>query len=138
MVMCNNVSSKYRSKLMKSIRSKDTLPERMFRKALWARGIRYRKNCRSIYGCPDIAITKHKITVFIDGEFWHGYKWQTKRTLIKSNREYWIRKIERNMEKDKLVGEMLTKEGWLVLRFWSQRVIKNLPECIEEVLKHCK
>ena len=86
--------------IMSRIRNKDTSIEVSLRKALWGAGIRYRKNYREIPGAPDIAITKYQIAIFCDGEFWHGKDWETKKARIKSNRDYWIEKIERNINRD--------------------------------------
>lgn len=115
---------------MSRIRSENTKAEVKLRKALWAKGYRYRKNVRSLPGSPDIAIKKYKIAVFIDGEFWHGYNWEEKRAAIKSNRSYWIPKIERNMERDRENTQKLQENGWLVLRFWEQRLKKEFNTCL--------
>ncbi len=115
---------------MSRIRSKDTKAEVRLRKALWARGYRYRKNVKSLPGSPDIAIKKYKVAVFIDGEFWHGYNWEEKRQTIKRNRAYWIPKIERNMERDRENTQKLQEKGWLVLRFWEQRLKKEFNVCL--------
>jgi len=129
-------TTKERSNLMKKIRSKNTRPEVVFRKALWANGIRYRLNVKTLSGTPDIVIRKNKIAIFIDGEFWHGYNWIEKRNRIKNNKDYWIPKIERNMERDKEVNESLTKNGYRVLRFWMSQVYDDLDGCIEVVLRN--
>jgi DNA mismatch endonuclease (patch repair protein) len=115
---------------MSRIRSKDTKAEVRLRKALWARGYRYRKNVKSLPGSPDIAIKKYKVAVFIDGEFWHGYNWEEKQHAIKRNRAYWIPKIERNMERDRENTRKLQEKGWLVLRFWEQRLKKEFNICL--------
>jgi len=115
---------------MSRIRSKDTKTEVKLRKALWAKGYRYRKNVKSLPGSPDIAIKKYKVAVFIDGEFWHGYNWEQKRQTIKRNRAYWIPKIERNMERDRENTQKLQENGWLVLRFWEQRLKKEFNVCL--------
>lgn len=115
---------------MSRIRSKDTKAEVRLRKALWAKGYRYRKNVKSLPGSPDIAIKKYKVAVFIDGEFWHGYNWEKKRQTIKRNRAYWIPKIERNMERDRENTQKLQEKGWLVLRFWEQRLKKEFNTCL--------
>jgi DNA mismatch endonuclease (patch repair protein) len=115
---------------MSRIRSKDTKTEVKLRKALWAKGYRYRKNVKSLPGSPDIAIKKYKVAVFIDGEFWHGYNWEEKRQAIKRNRAYWIPKIERNMERDRDNTQKLQEKGWLVLRFWEQRLKKEFNVCL--------
>jgi DNA mismatch endonuclease (patch repair protein) len=115
---------------MSRIRSKDTKAEVRLRKALWARGYRYRKNVKSLPGSPDIAIKKYKVAIFIDGEFWHGYNWEEKQHAIKRNRAYWIPKIERNMERDRENTRKLQEKGWLVLRFWEQRLKKEFNICL--------
>lgn len=113
-----------RSNIMKKIKSKDTDPEIMLAKELWKRGIRYRRNYTSLPGKPDIAITKYKIVIFVDGEFWHGYNWEDKKERIKANRDYWIRKIEKNIERDKQNNIKLERCGWAVLRFWEHTLKK--------------
>lgn len=120
---------------MQAIRSKDTSIELALRKALWERGIRYRKNYKKLIGKPDIAITKYKIAVFCDSDYWHGYDWENRNQRIKSNRDYWVPKIERNMERDREVTSALQSEGWLVIRFWEWQIKKHLDECVEEVLR---
>ena len=112
---------------MSRVHSTGWKDEVILRKMLWHKGIRYRTNYKKLPGKPDIAITKYKIAVFIDGEFWHGYEWEKHKPRIKRNREYWIHKIEYNIEHDKEVNEKLRADGWIVLRFWSKKVLKN-PE----------
>jgi len=123
-----------RSKLMSKIRGKDTQPEILFRKALWASGIRYRINVSKLPGKPDIVIEKRKIVIFIDGEFWHGYKWEEKKPKIKSNRDYWITKIEKNIHRDIENTEKLKALGYSVFRFWEHEIKKDLSTCINLVL----
>ena len=88
-------------------------------KALWHEGIRYRRNYKELPGSPDIAITKYKVAVFVDGEFWHGQDWQNRKKKLKSNREYWIAKIEENIERDRRNDELLTAMGWKPVHFWE-------------------
>lgn len=128
-------SKEIRSKIMKAIKSKDTKEEILLAKALWHKGHRYRKNNKSVFGTPDLTFKKYKIAVFVDGEFFHGYNWEDKKEKIKSNREYWISKIERNMQRDKDVNQYLVKNGWKVIRFWSSFVKKNLSYCIKIIEK---
>lgn len=112
--------------------------EVMLMKELWSRGLRYRKNVKTIYGKPDIAFIGRKVAVFCDGEFWHGYNWEERKNDFKSNQEFWIPKIERNMERDKEVTQKLEADGWTVLRFWERDIKKNLIECadiIEDTVK---
>lgn len=118
---------------MKKIKSKGTKPEIIMAKSLWQCHIRYRKNYNKLPGKPDIVITKSKIAIFIDGEFWHGYNWEDKKQRIKSNRDYWIDKIEKNIERDKKYNEQLINLGWKVIRFWEKSVIKNTQECINQI-----
>lgn len=124
-----------RSENMRRIKSKDTSIEIKLRKALWAKGYRYRKNCKDIRGKPDICFKGGKIAIFCDSEFWHGKYLQEKKYIPKTNKDYWIPKIERNIERDKEVTEYLTKEGWIVLRFWQKDIEKNIKFCIEEIEK---
>lgn len=123
-----------RSQTMRRIRSKDTKAEVRLRRALWQRGYRYRKNVRDLPGSPDIAIKKYKLAVFVDGEFWHGYRWAEKRDTIKSNRAYWIPKIERNMQRDRQNTRLLQEKGWTVLRFWERRLKKEFDLCLSIVI----
>lgn len=120
-------TTKQKSAEMSRVHSTGGEDEVILRKMLWHKGIRYRTNYKKLPGKPDIAITKYKIAVFIDGEFWHGYEWEKHKPRIKRNREYWIHKIEYNIEHDKEVNEKLRADGWIVLRFWSKKVLKN-PE----------
>ena len=118
---------------MLRIRSKNTKIEVRLRKTLWHLGIRYRINYAALPGKPDIAITKHNIAIFCDGEFWHGKDWENKRETIHSNREYWIPKIERNMKRDTETDRELTAMGWQVLHFWGGDIMKRLDDCIDDV-----
>ena len=90
-------------KSMSRIRGKDTSIEMTLRKALWAKGYRYRKNVKDLPGRPDIALTKYKIAIFCDSEFFHGKDWETLKPRLEKgkNPDYWIPKIERNMERDR-------------------------------------
>lgn len=132
--MADNLTPEQRRKNMQAIKCRDTSIELALRKALWKKGIRYRKNYKLLIGKPDIVITKHKIAVFCDSDYWHGYDWENRSRRIKSNRDYWIPKIERNMERDKEVTESLEREGWLVLRFWEWQIRRQLDECVAEIL----
>ncbi len=127
-----------RSKIMGRIRGKNTKPELAFRKALWEAGYRYRIDYKKLIGKPDIALKKYKTVIFIDGEFWHGYNWEERKDKVKTNREFWIAKIERNIQRDEEVNEALDEMGYKVFRFWETEVKKNLDACLEEVLTHLK
>ena len=133
--MADDLTPEQRRRNMQAIHSKDTTIELILRKALWERGVRYRKNYKKLIGKPDIAITKYKIAVFCDSDYWHGYDWENRNQRIKSNRDYWVPKIERNMARDREVTEALQRDGWLVLRFWEWQIRKHLSECVESVLQ---
>lgn len=120
---------------MSRIRSKDTGIELKLRKELWSRGLRYRKNARSVYGNPDIVFKGKKVAVFCDSEFWHGRDWETRKFDFKSNEDRWIAKIERNMERDRQVTAVLETDGWTVLRFWGKDIDKKAADCADEVEK---
>lgn len=129
-------TTKDRSKIMSKIRNRDTKPEQKLRKLLWSLGIRYRKNVKSLPGTPDVAIKKYKLAIFIDGEFWHGYNWEEKKDKIKSNRKYWIPKIERNMQRDREVNLQYKEMDWTVLRFWDNEIKKEFGASIIKILEY--
>ena len=118
---------------MSRIHNKDTKIEVTLRKELWSRGLRYRKNDSVIFGHPDIAFISKKVVVFCDSEFWHGFDWENRKNDIRSNRDFWIPKIERNMKRDIEVNEALEAQGWVVLRFWGRDIEKNLSECADKI-----
>jgi len=127
-----------RHKNMQAVKSKDTAIELLLRKELWSRGIRYRKNVKSIIGKPDIAFIKKKVAVFCDSEFWHGFDWEHKKSDIKSNRDFWIPKIEKNIARDKEVNDALAADGWIVLRFWGQQIKKDVKACADLIVAALK
>jgi DNA mismatch endonuclease (patch repair protein) len=114
-----------RSKLMSKIRGTNTRAEIALRKALWACGVRYRLNVSNLPGKPDIVIRKSKIVIFVDGEFWHGFKWKRKKPKIKSNRDYWIPKIERTIKRDKNNNTKLSSLGYAVFGFGNKILRKT-------------
>lgn len=130
-------NEEYRSKMMSKIRSTGGKAETLLAKKLWHEGIRYFRNYSKLVGKPDIAITKYKIAVFVDGEFWHGYDWKNqKKKRLHNNREFWINKIEKNMERDKYVNTQLQEQGWIVIRFWEKHeVLHDISACVSEVKK---
>lgn len=127
-----------RSKIMSKIRGKNTKPELAFRKALYAAGYRYRIDYKKLIGKPDILLKKYKTIIFIDGEYWHGYNWATRKPKVKTNREFWIAKIERNMQRDQEVNAELERLGYRVFRFWESEIHKELKRCLSEVITHLK
>ncbi len=129
----DNLTPEQREKNMKHIKAKDTEIEMRLRMELWRRGYRYRKNYNKLPGRPDIALTKYKIAIFCDGEFFHGRDWDNLRSKLKdsNNGEYWISKISHNIDHDNEVNKMLLSMGWTVIRFWGKDIKKNLDECVK-------
>ncbi len=127
-------SKEQRRKNMQAVKSKGSKIEIILGKALWKSGLRYRKNVKDIFGKPDFAFKKYKVAVFCDSEFWHGKDWNEKKSEIKSNREFWYNKIERNIERDKEVNIKLNEEGWIVIRFWEKEIINKIDDCIQKVM----
>ena len=133
--MSDNLTPEQRHKNMKNIRSKDTGIEIRLRKALWERGYSYRKNYKKLPGKPDIVLTKYKIVIFCDGEFFHGKDWEVlkPRLLQGDNGEYWVEKISRNIARDNEIEKELLFLGWTVIRFWGKDILKNTNECIKVI-----
>lgn len=120
---------------MKQVKNKDSVIEIALRKELWNRGLRYQKNVTKIFGKPDLVFKGKKVAVFCDSEFWHGYNWEERKKDFKSHQEFWIPKIERNMQRDIEVTEELQKQGWKVLRFWGNEIKKDVSGCAEIIEK---
>lgn len=135
----DRLTKEQRRKSMQNIKSHDTSIELKLRKTLWKKGFRYRKNYKKLPGTPDIALTKYKIAIFCDSEFFHGRDWEVLKPRLESgsNSQYWVSKIARNRERDDEVNKRLLFEGWTVIRFWGKDIVKNSEECvkvIEEVI----
>lgn len=126
-----------RKRNMQHIPSKDTKAELLLRKALWHKGLRYRKNVKSLPGKPDIVFTKNKIAIFVDGDFWHARgHLDSPGEQIGTNKTFWRKKLTANAERDRFVNDALLEQGWLVLRFWESDVKKDLKHCVDEILKY--
>ncbi len=123
------------TKTMKRVKSKDTSIEVALRKALWKRGFRYRKNCAKLPGKPDIVIPKYKIAIFCDSEFFHGKDWDKLKIQLRkgNNADYWIKKIERNRQRDRENEKKLMFLGWKAVRFWGKDIAKDVNECVRVV-----
>jgi len=128
------------SSIMRRVKARDTKPEITFRKALWARGLRYRLHDPNLAGKPDIVLPGKRLVIFVDGDFWHGNQWE-KRNLTSleeqfsdDKKEYWLGKIHRNMERDLTNTLKLLADGWRVLRFWSSDIEENLDRCVNLVV----
>jgi DNA mismatch endonuclease (patch repair protein) len=129
----DNLTPKQRSKNMRAIRSTNTKVEVHLAKALWHLGYRYRKNNRTVFGTPDLTFKKLKIAIFVDSEFFHGKDWENEKDRVKTNAEFWQKKIERNMQRDIEVNTYLESQNWKVLRFWSAEIEKNLEDCVTKI-----
>jgi DNA mismatch endonuclease Vsr len=123
---------------MQAIRSQDTKIEILLGKALWAKGYRYRKNDKSVFGKPDFTFKRFKVAVFCDSEFWHGKDWLTLKKRLNTNPGYWHAKIERNINRDIKVNEELRSAGWAVIRFWEKDILKDTEQCVLAVVRACE
>ncbi|NMC99301.1 MAG: very short patch repair endonuclease [Bacteroidales bacterium] len=126
-------------KIMSSIKSENTNPERILGKVLWQKGIRYRKHYK-IPGKPDYAILKHKIAIFCDGDFWHGNNWKIRNLgslekELENYTEFWKNKILKNIARDKKVNKTLKSMGWKIFRFWESDIKKNSNKCVDKIVK---
>lgn len=131
--MADNHTTEVRSFNMSRIRSKNTKPEEMVRKYLFSRGLRYRKNVKTLPGCPDVVFPKYKTVVFVNGCFWHKHDCG-KFVWPSSNEDYWRKKIERNVERDAENQTALKNAGWKVMVIWEcQLKKKNAQENLEHL-----
>lgn len=122
------------SKRMSHVKTKRNSAEVMIAKSLWHRGYRYRLNYKALLGSPDIALTKYRIAIFIDGEFWHGKDFEQRKTKLKNNKDYWIEKIKENIDRDLRNDKLLRQMDWYPIHFWSNDVIKYCNQCIDEII----
>ena len=128
------MTDEQRSYNMSRIKGKNTSIEMLLSKKLWHRGLRFRKNSPQVYGHPDISIKKYRIAIFCDGDFWHGYDWENRKDSIKSNRDYWIPKIERNIAKDIEVNHVLKSLGYTVIRLWEHEIRKDADDAADMIM----
>lgn len=131
-------TTKQRSLLMQKIKSSRTSPEITLQKFLSKKGFKFKINYRNLPGNPDIVLLNKKIAIFVDGEFWHGYRWEEKKKKIKDNRAYWIPKIERTIARDEKNNKKLKEAGWRVVRFWQYQITRDLEKCIMKIKKITK
>lgn len=122
-------TKKKRSEVMSKIRSSNTNPELFLRVALKGNYLRYQP--KGIFGNPDFASKKHKIAVFVDGDFWHGYNWKVLGKV--PPKKYWQEKIQKNIDRAKRYNRILRKKGWNVLRFWEHEIMKNPKKCVTKL-----
>ena len=131
----DRLTKEQRHKNMKNIKNKDTGIEVTLRKALWNKGYRYRKNDKRLPGKPDIVLTKYKIAIFCDSEFFHGKDWEVLKPQLEKgkNADFWIKKISKNQQRDEEVNKQLQYLGWTVIRFWGKDIIKHTDECVQVI-----
>lgn len=129
----DRLTPEQRKRTMQAVKSKNSQLEISLGKALWAKGYRYRKNDKRIFGKLDFTFTKYRAAVFCDSEFWHGKDWGVRKFDHKTNQDFWLPKIERNIERDREVNAELARMGWVVLRFWGKDIIKNIDNCVKEI-----
>ena len=129
--MADIMSKEQRSKTMSAIRAQSKL-ENLFTKALWNKGVRFRKNVKKLRGTPDIAIQKYKVVIFVDSCFWHGCPIHFRRP--QSNQNFWDKKIARNRERDKEVDEYYIVRGWHLKRIWEHEIRTDIDKTVEETL----
>lgn len=138
--MTDVLTTEQRKKNMRNIRGKDTKIERVLRKALWTKGYRYRKNYDRLPGKPDIVLTKERIAIFCDSEFFHGKDWETLNEKLQNsdNSSFWIRKISGNIRRDSEIDKELFGLGWTVIRFWGKDILKHTDECVRAIEEKIK
>lgn len=131
----DRLTKEQRHRNMSNIKNRDTGIEVKLRKELWKRGYRYKKNFRDLPGKPDIVLSKYKIAIFCDSEFFHGKDWEVLKPQLErgKNAEFWIKKISRNKERDDKINKQLQYMGWTVIRFWGKDINKNVDECIKVI-----
>ena len=133
--MTDVLTPEQRRRNMQNIHQKDTSIELCLRKALWKKGYRYRKNVKTLPGKPDIVITKYKIAIFCDSEFFHGKDWEVLKPRLENgvHGDFWVKKITNNRRRDDEVNKQLLFMGWIVIRFWGKEIMKNTDECVRVI-----
>lgn len=131
----DRLTKEQRHRNMKNIKNKDTGIEVTLRKSLWSKGYRYRKNDKKLPGKPDIVLSKYKIAIFCDSEFFHGKDWEILKPQLEKgkNAEFWIKKISGNQQRDEEINKQLQYLGWTVIRFWGKDIMKKTDECIQVI-----
>jgi len=126
----DNLTPEQRSYMMSRVRSKDTRPEIALRKLVHARGLRFRKHCKELHGCPDLVFAGAGVVVFVDGDYWHGWRFSTWSWKLG---QYWREKIQKNRRRDQRTFRRLRREGWIVLRIWEHQIERNPLSCVDRV-----
>ncbi|MGE3335740.1 MAG: very short patch repair endonuclease [Rhodospirillaceae bacterium] len=126
----DNLTPAQRSYMMSRVRSKDTQPELIVRKLAHARGLRFRKHCKYLHGCPDLVFARARLVVFVDGDYWHGWRFSTWSSKLTT---YWKDKIENNRRRDQRNFRRLRRQGWVVLRIWEHEVKRDASGCVDRI-----
>jgi DNA mismatch endonuclease Vsr len=120
---------------MTAVRSSGSLIEKKLGKALWKADLRYRKQYAALPGRPDFVLVKHRIAIFCDSHFWHGYMWGKRKLEHKTKKRFWHKKITRNIERDKEINKELKRRGWKVIRFWEHDIKEDVERCVQKVIR---
>jgi DNA mismatch endonuclease (patch repair protein) len=129
-VMADNLSRKQRSYCMSRVKNRDTDLETTLRSALHKRGFRFRKHARDLPGTPDVVFPRHRVAVFIDGDFWHGYRFPAWQKAVSG---FWQRKIAINRRRDRRNFRKLRADGWIVLRVWQHQIRSDFERCVDRI-----
>lgn len=129
--MADNLTPEQRSYCMSRVKGKDTGLERIVRSELHKRGLRFRKHVKELPGKPDIVFPRAKVAVYIDGDFWHGYRFPSWEHKVS---DFWKTKISKNRERDHRNHRKLKDMGWTVIRLWQHEVDRGLDHCIERII----
>lgn len=127
-------------RIMSRVRSKNTKPEMMVRRRLWRMGYRYRLHRRDLPGKPDLVFASARLAVFVDGDMWHGNAWKVRElpslaSMFPTNTDWWVSKIERNMQRDSEVAAQLEAQGWTVARFWESDILHDPDQVVRTIAK---
>lgn len=128
--MADNLTPEQRSYMMSRVRSTDTTPELLVRKLAHARGLRFRKHCPWLPGRPDLVFVRSRVVVFVDGDYWHGWRFPAWKDKLA---RYWNQKIENNRRRDQRNFLRLRRDGWLVIRLWEHEVERDAKRCIDQI-----
>lgn len=128
--MADQLTPQQRSRLMGKVKGKNTSIEVLLRSELHKRGLRFRKHVKTLAGTPDIVFPSSKTVVFVDGDFWHGYNFDSWKDKLN---DFWRAKIERNIERDTMNSALLRESGWLVIQVWQHEIKKNLQETVDMI-----
>jgi DNA mismatch endonuclease (patch repair protein) len=130
-------SSESASRIKASLPRQNTSPEITLRRKLWALGLRYRLHVRALPGNPDIVLPRYRAVIFVDGDFWHGRRWTSRRKRLErgSNPEYWIAKLANNIRRDRAVTRRLRRAGWRVIRVWESDITLDPGTVVTQIIR---